>query len=250
MEVARAHRQHQATVALEWGGAAIDALADAEIAVVVDVLSFTTTLSVAADAGAVVLPHPWREGAEDFAREHDAVAAVGRSRAGQDRISLSPASMHAHARAGMRIVLPSPNGATLAHRLADMGIRCVGASLRNATAVADWIAGQHPNRVAIVPAGERWPDGGLRPAVEDLWGAGAVVAGLAARGIGPLSVEAEFARTAFAGLTDPAASLRDCASGRELIEAGYADDVAIAAELDTSRAVPVLDGPAFTNVGS
>ncbi len=236
-------------MALEWGPVAIEALGDAAIAVVVDVLSFTTTLSVAADAGAVVLPYPWRAGAADFAAAHGAIAAVGRSRAGEGQVSLSPASMRAHAASGMSIVLPSPNGATLAHRLADKGVRCVGASLRNASAVADWIAHQG-GRVAVIPAGERWPDDSLRPAVEDLWGAGAVVAALVRRGIGPVSTEAGVAAAAFLALDDRAAALRDCASGRELVDAGFADDVEIATEVDASRAVPVLDGLAFTNLGS
>ena len=248
MDIPASHRQKHAAVALEWGPPAVEALDGVQIAVVVDVLSFTTTLSVAADAGAVVLPHPWREGADEFAQTHDAILAVGRSRAGEGQISLSPAAMRAHARIGMRIVLPSPNGATLAHHLADRGVRCVGASLRNAAAVADWIADQQPSRVAVIPAGERWPDDSLRPAVEDLWGAGAVVAALVRRGVGPASAEARVAAAAFAALDGPAAALRDCASGRELIDAGFADDVEIAAEVDTSRAVPVLDGPAFTNL--
>jgi 2-phosphosulfolactate phosphatase len=37
-----------------------------------------------------------------------------------------------------------------------------------------------------------------------------------------------------------------CSSGRELIEQGFAEDVAIAAELDSSTAVPVLRDGAFT----
>jgi len=250
MDVAPVHRQQGAAVALEWGPAGVDALAGAEIAVVVDVLSFTTTLSVAHDTGAIVFPYPWRAGVEGFAREHEAVTAVGRSRAHDEQVSLSPASMRANARPGMRIVLPSPNGATLAHRLQGLGIRRVGVSLRNATAVAEWIAAQAVSRVGVIPAGERWPDGSLRPAVEDLWGAGAVVAALVRRGAGSISTEAHVAATAYTSLDDPAAALQECASGRELIDAGFPEDVAIAAEVDASNTVPVLDGPAFTNVGS
>jgi 2-phosphosulfolactate phosphatase len=43
--------------------------------------------------------------------------------------------------------------------------------------------------------------------------------------------------------------LANCASGRELIEIGYPQDVPIAAELDGSVAVPVLHNDAFTPAG-
>lgn len=230
-EPRHAHRQVGARIACEWGPPGVEALLGADIAVVVDVLSFTTTLSVAMDAGAIVLPHPWTE------------RAVGRG-------SLSPASMRRHAQSGQRIVLPSPNGSSLAHRVADSGVRCVGGCLRNASAIAAWVADQDVTRVAVIPAGERWPDGSLRPAVEDLWGAGAVISALEARGIGPLSVEARVAASAYHSIDDVPNDLHECASGRELVESGYGDDVGIAAEIDTSTAVPVLDGVAFTNVGS
>jgi 2-phosphosulfolactate phosphatase len=39
--------------------------------------------------------------------------------------------------------------------------------------------------------------------------------------------------------------LAACASGRELLDAGYADDVTVAAEVDTSDAVPVLEDGAY-----
>lgn len=51
-------------------------------AVVVDVLSFTTTVSVAMDRGMIVHPYRWRgDGAEQFAREVGAVLAVSRREA-------------------------------------------------------------------------------------------------------------------------------------------------------------------------
>ena len=61
--------------------------------------------------------------------------------------------------------------------------------------------------VVVVPAGERWPDDSLRPAVEDLWGAGSVVAALAQRlehRGGPLllSPEAEAAGAAWLAVED------------------------------------------------
>jgi 2-phosphosulfolactate phosphatase len=146
-------------------------------------------------------------------------------------------------------VLPSPNGSSIAFGLAEAGVTVVGASLRNAAAVARWLP--DGATVAVVAAGERWADGSLRPAVEDLWGAGAVVAALAGLGATGLSPEARVAEQAFrsvrARLTD---ELRDCASGRELVDMGFAGDVAVAAEHDTCAAVPVLDGEAFVAAAS
>lgn len=244
-----AHRQHRHAVRLEWGPTGAAAIAaDADIAVVVDVLSFTTTLTVALDRGITVLPFRWKdERAAAYADEHGAVLAVGRleARQGQGGVSLSPAAMAA-VDGVERIVLPSPNGSSIAFALADLGCEVVGASLRNAAAVGRWLRPRVESgaRVAVVPAGERWPDGSLRPAVEDLWGAGAV-----ATSIGrfvDMSPEARVAVGAWSGVRE---RLRDeliaCASGAELVAAGFASDVWIAAESDVSDVVPVLDGYLF-----
>jgi 2-phosphosulfolactate phosphatase len=262
VSVPEVHLQRGVRIAFDWGRSGAEALAGAlgsdgehGIAVVVDVLSFTTTLSVAVDAGVTVLPYPWRDGAEEYAERHRADLAVGRAQGGEDRISLSPGTMRRNGRAGLRIVLPSPNGATIARLLADRGVTVIGACLRNATAVAERIASDAPARVVVIAGGERWPDDTLRPAVEDLWGAGAVISALAARGFGPASPEAATAAAAYDALgaahgdDTVGAALRDCASGRELIERGFGEDVTIAAEVDTSSAVPVLRGEEFTTVG-
>src|SRR5688572_16417167 len=86
------HRQSPHRVRCDWGLAGAEAITgDADVAVVVDVLSFTTTLSVALDLGTIVLPYRWSDAtAEKFAREQDAVLAVGRSVARPGQISLSP----------------------------------------------------------------------------------------------------------------------------------------------------------------
>jgi 2-phosphosulfolactate phosphatase len=58
--------------------------------------------------------------------------------------------------------------------------------------------------------------------------------------------EAAAAAAAFRNVeADVGAALRACASGRELIDAGYPGDVEIAAELDRSPSVPVLREGAF-----
>lgn len=249
------HRQRDYLVRFEWGltGSAAIATND-NIAVVVDVLSFTTTLSVAADLGVEVLPYRWRDdNAAEFAAERDAVLAVGRREARPGQVSLSPATVRA-ARDMRRLVLPSPNGSTIAHSLASTAGVCAGSSLRNSRAVARWIAEQlgAETAVSVIAAGERWPDGSLRPAAEDLWGAGAVIAELHRLAPDlPRSPEAEMASAAWYSVAHRFESaLHDCASGRELVAGGYAPDVAVAAEIDSSRSVPVLVGDRFLDRGS
>lgn len=236
-------RQSDYGVRFEWGPTGADAVAAAaDVVVVVDVLSFTTTLSVAAERGIRVYPFRWRdERAATYAAERDAVLAVGRS--ARTGVSLSPVSVR-DAAGVERLVLPSPNGSTICLGLAESGVTVVGASLRNRSAVARWLpAGA---RVAVVAAGERWPDGTLRPAVEDLWGAGAVLAAMVDLGATDLSPEARVAEHAFRGVAARIADeLRACGSGRELVDGGFGADVDIAAELDDADVVPVLRDGSF-----
>lgn len=244
------HRQTSYDVRFDWGRQGATAVAaDADVAVVVDVLSFTTTLSVAVDAGTIVFPYGWNdETARSYAQQHDAVLAVGRSQAGAGQISLSPLSLRS-AEAPARLVLPSPNGSTIAHQLGWQGAVCLGGCLRNTAAVVAWICSQYlpgSAAIAVIAAGERWPDGGLRPAVEDQWGAGAVIAGLAAAGWTALSPEAELAQAGYQAVRGRVhQALLSCASGRELVDNGYRTDVEIAAEIDLSDAVPLLDSQRF-----
>lgn len=235
------HTQAGYRIRFDWGPVGAAATAG-DVLVVVDVLSFTTTLSVAADRGVPVVPCRWRdERAADLAREHGATLAVPRSAAGPGEVSLSPGSVRA-ATGLERLVLPSPNGSAIA---ATARAPVLGVSLRNRAAAADRIRTLLGTglRVTVVAAGEQWPDGTLRPAVEDLWGAGALIAALPAAGRSP---EAHAAATA-AGpvLADPAGVLHGCASGRELVAIGFGDDVEVAAELDAGTAVPVLEAGVF-----
>jgi 2-phosphosulfolactate phosphatase len=246
------HGQAAYSVRFDWGLTGAQALvADAQpedVAVVVDVLSFTTTLSVALDRGITVYPYPWATAdAPAYAERRAAVLVRGR-RAGLAEggaVSLSPASFDEISGID-RVVLPSPNGSAISFALRDAGVTVVGASLRNAAAVGRWLAG-HGGRVAVVAAGERWPDGSLRPAAEDLWGAGAVLAGLSA---GDASPEACLTVAAYDAVrADLGRALADCAGGRELVTNGFARDVEIAAACDVSDVVPVLHGDAFVDAG-
>jgi 2-phosphosulfolactate phosphatase len=235
----------------DWGPTGAAAMtAEADIAVVVDVLSFTTTLTVAVERGLTVFPYVWKGSrAEEYAADRDAVLAIGRF---EDRnaggVTLSPAAM-SRVEGVERIVLPSPHGSSICFALADSGLTVIGACLRNRAAVGRWLAPRLADgqRIAVVAAGERWPDGSLRPGLEDLWGAGAVTAALGQEHASP---EARHAALAFEAarplLTD---ELLACASGVELVTADFRDDVLMAAELDASDVVPVLAGEAFVAAG-
>jgi 2-phosphosulfolactate phosphatase len=249
------HDQSAYRVRMEWGPTGAEAV-PADYAVVVDVLSFTTTLSVAVERGIEVFPFRWRDTrAAEHAMRHGATLAVGRfealSRGDARHVSLSPASLSEVAGVE-RLVLPSPNGSTIAFALAASGAQVVGACLRNAGAVARWLAPRVADgaSVVVVPAGERWYDDTLRPAVEDLWGAGAVLAALARLVESSDDTTSPEARSAVAAWQ--AARLPDdllgCAGGRELAEAGFVADVQISAEHDVSEAVPVLVGESFRDV--
>lgn len=224
-------------VRFDWGLAGASVLASvSDVLVVVDVLSFSTAVEVALARGATVIPTGWSdERAAALAAERGAILARGRSQTtSATPYSLSPASL-ADLPAGACLVLPSPNGAAIIRAAADLGPAVLTGGLRNAGAVAT-AADALGGTISVIAAGERWPDGRLRWALEDLLGAGAILGRLDGRKRSP---EAQAAAEA-ARFLDPAIQLYQCASGRELMAAGYARDVQIAAELDVSQVVPLL----------
>ncbi len=237
-----------------WGPAGLEAVAPhCDVVVIVDVLRFTTAVSAAAEAGAVVYPYRWRDdSAATFAAQRGAVLA-GRRELGEP--SLSPTDL-LRLEPATRIVLPSPNGSTLSFVAAAAGVPFVLAgSFRNATATARRAAAlSHDGAIGVIAAGERWDHTGepLRPAVEDLLGAGAVLAALdpsRAASAPRCSPEAAAARAAFVDARpDLEATLLACASGRELARRGWDDDVRAAAQLDATRVAAQLIDDAFVAV--
>ena len=208
---------------------------------IVDVLSFTTAVDIAVARGAAVMPYGRRgRAASELASSKGAVLAGRRGATGA--WSLSPASLESIP-PGTILLLPSPNGGAVS--LATGGRKTLAACLRNCGAVARK-ARACGARVAVIPAGEQWRGGSLRPSIEDLIGAGAVIAQLPGR----LSPEAEAAVAVFerfrGRLQDAIAS---SVSGRELADRGFLRDIEVAAELDASTAVPRLAGDRFVNAG-
>jgi 2-phosphosulfolactate phosphatase len=224
---------------LAWAAEGAAVLAQVcPVLVVVDVLRFTTAVEVGVARGAVVAPRPWAAGR--------GATGEGPGRGGAPDpgpYSLSPASL-LEVPAGTRVQLASPNGAMVSLAAAEGGAVVLAGCLRNASAVAA-AARALGGPVGVVAAGERRGDGSLRPAVEDLVGAGAVLAALGGRP----SPEARAAAAAFldavAGLP---ALLAGCVSGLELAGRGRDDDLRLAAQLDVSRVVPRLGGGGFAQL--
>lgn len=239
-------------IRFDWGPTGAQALApNSASLVVVDVLSFTTATTVAVEAGTRVFPYPWRDDtAVAFATRKHASLAVARS-------AVTPASPWSLSPAGLRrapftdrLVLPSPNGSTIA-AAANGRLPVVAGCLRNASATARWLIrhglGTPAHPVSVIAAGEHWPDGSLRPALEDLLGAAAIIAALVDGGLDALSPEAVAAGAC--PRERMTSMIEDCASGRELNTSGFAEDVAIATQIDSTDAVPVFTDDTFASAG-
>jgi 2-phosphosulfolactate phosphatase len=238
----------------EWG---LDGAAElgrsCAVLVVIDVLSFTTALDVAVGRGIRVHPFPWGEQAEAYAHRIGAAVAVGRNSLSKSKPwSLSPASLM-RAPVVADLVLPSPNGSAICAAAGATGTPVIAACLRNAASVVRWLResgyGDADRPVGVIASGERWPDGTLRPCVEDLLGAAVILDGLS-DAPGRLSVEAAVTLAALAALPDPIAAIRGCVSGRELVARGFGADLDVAVALNASTTVPMIVHGAFINVWS
>jgi 2-phosphosulfolactate phosphatase len=166
--------QSGAGVRFEWGPAGADRLVkEAACLVVVDVLSFTMSVSVAVERGIRVLPFWWphRPAAAPEQAGIERAAAVNARQSGAQpgaqpgvhRTAVTPASPWSlcpyHLRAApfvARLVLPSLNGAAICAEVPP-GVRLVAACLRSVTAVGSWLTSHgyggpgHP--VAVIAAG-------------------------------------------------------------------------------------------------
>jgi 2-phosphosulfolactate phosphatase len=226
----------------EWGENGVTRLAPvSDVVIIVDVLSFSTCVEIATARGVLVFPYRWRDAsAAEFARSIGAELAS--TQRGDGRYSLSPTSLVSVAQ-NTKLVLASPNGASLTLKTGTTPT--LAGCLRNCRAVAQ-AAMQYGRRIAVIPAGERWPDGSLRPAVEDLIGAGAIISHLH-------EAYSPEAHTALASYQSASRALGDmlkhCGSGRELIARGFEGDVRLAAELDVSGCVPVCVQGAYVRRG-
>lgn len=228
------YNQSGYTIRCEWGVNGIQALAtECDVLIVVDVLSFSTAVNIAVEQGALIFPCAGiMDECAELAQQHSAHLA---QKAGST-FALSPQTLLSIA-PETKLVLPSPNGSTLSLSVNNKPI--IAGCLRNASAVAR-VAQQLGETIGVIAAGERWhygPHSPLRPSLEDMVGAGAIVHGLT----GSMSPEAQAMRAVFVQFRDSLFDcLKSCGSGVELIQKGLGEDIVLAAELDTSQTVPIL----------
>lgn len=239
----------RAEIRFEWGPVGGAELAKTcDVLVVVDIFSFTTAVDVALTRGAIVYPYPRQDAsAVEFARTIGADLAVDRRNISEERpYSLWPRSLEQIPN-GLKLVLPSPNGSAISAAAVQTGRQVLAGCLRNRSAIA-LAALTLGTTIGVIAAGERWPDGSLRPAYEDLIGAGAIIRCLAMEGR-PLTGEAAAAGAAFDDAkSDLLQRLMGTASSRELVDLGFADDAHIAGQIDVSTTWPLLRDGAYLNV--
>jgi 2-phosphosulfolactate phosphatase len=122
----------------EWGTHGARQLSETnDVTIIVDVLSFSTSVDNAAGRSIRVLPYNGPlEKAQAFADHHEAELARHRVQGG---FSLSPTSMLTGP-APDRLVLPSPNGSNLTLLTAQNSSFVLCGCFRNAAAIAEVIA--------------------------------------------------------------------------------------------------------------
>ncbi|MBE9188862.1 2-phosphosulfolactate phosphatase [Gloeocapsopsis crepidinum LEGE 06123] len=235
--------QAEFDIRCEWGEQGVINLAPiSDVLIVVDVLSFSTCVEIASNNGAIIFPYQWKDNsALDYALSLNA-ELVSNERKLTNGYSLSPSSL-VNIPANTRLVLPSPNGATLTLAVQQQAQVLTGC-LRNCEAVANF-AQKKGKRISIIPAGERWNNGSLRIALEDMIGAGAILSHMQ----GTFSPEAKAAIAVFQSTKDALLSnLKSCISGKELITRRFAKDVELSAAYNISKCVPLFANNAYTNI--
>ncbi|MDJ0087892.1 2-phosphosulfolactate phosphatase [Pantoea allii] len=236
------YSQQAYNIRLEWGIPAVEHLAgEVDAVVIIDVMSFSTCVSLAVENGARVYPYPWKDhSVTHYALSVGAIAANSDRRFSGEGYSLSPHTL-LHVCKGEKLVLPSPNGSAICFRAREWGVPIFTGCFRNLSATA--AACRLFERLLIVPCGERWPDGSLRPCIEDYVSAGGIIAALGRSGLSP---EAETAVAAWQyHQAVNVASLHDCSSAKELIQRGFVDDVTLCLALDTATQACYLTGDFF-----
>lgn len=245
--------QEGSAIRFEWGPTGIKrAAARGDIIIVVDVLRFSSAVTIATAYGATLYPHPLNEDARDYAARLGLPLIHGGLASAEEARSLAPSSFGPDD-AGRSYVVSSANGAACAD-YTDGASAVIAGALLNATATAEQAMALHAGSnavITVIACGERWAADEsvvdqLRPCLEDYLGAGAILSAMR----GHSSPEAQVCAAAFqASRSNLEQILWECGSGRELRERGQGEDVAYCARVDATSAVPILRDGGFVAEG-
>lgn len=235
---------------VEWGRrGAREAAERGDIVIIVDVLSFSSTVITALNNGAVIHPYPKNLNGQQYADKIGAEYILGRSEAAKlGKPTLSPVSFN-QSHFDKKYILTSLNGAHCTWIASKASALLIGALLNaeSVAAVANQLHIQTKANISVIPCGEEWEEireheNTLRPAIEDYLGAGAILSYLD----GEKSPEAEICMTSYLSIKQKIDSLMwHCGSGRELREKGFQSDVEHCSRLNVYQTVPVLDKDHF-----
>ncbi len=230
---------------VEWGKrGAREAAERGDIIIIVDVLSFSTTVISALNNGAIIYPYPPNLDGKEYADKLGAEYILGRAEAAKiGKPTLSPVSFNKE-HTKRKYVLSSLNGAFCTWVASKVPALLIG-SLLNASSVAlvaNQLRLQTQANITVVPCGEQWSnvrefEDTLRPSIEDYLGAGAILSYLE----GEKSPEAEVCIGAFHNTKQKIdALIWEGGSGRELRERGFEADVKHSSQLNVYQTVPIL----------
>ncbi|XRG79163.1 2-phosphosulfolactate phosphatase [Rossellomorea sp. GAMAL-10_SWC] len=237
---------------VEWGKrGAREAAERGDITIIVDVLSFSSTVVSAVVQNAIVYPYPPNLDGKAYAKKIGAEYILGRNEAAVlGKATLSPVSFNER-HTNNKFVLCSLNGAFCSWIASKVPALLIG-SLLNASSVASLanrLKKEKNVNITVIPCGEVWNDlheneDALRPSIEDYLGAGAILVELE----GTKSPEAEVCIGAFLHSKHKIKDLIwECGSGRELRMKGFEDDVMHCRQLNHFKVVPVLRNDCFVN---
>lgn len=235
------YNQSEFDIRLEWGERGVKELAPvSDVVIIIDVFSFSTSVDIATNNGAIVFPFDPDNNAIEYSKSVDGIIAE-KIRNNSGKFSLSPSSL-TNIPKNTRLVLPSRNGSALSLLTGNTFTTC--GCLRNAKSVAEY-AMTIGNKISIIAGGERWKDNTLRPAFEDLLGAGAIINYL----YGELSPESKTGLSIFlATKNNLKEELQKCISGKELIAANFESDVELASDFNVSSCVPGMVNGAYVDL--
>jgi 2-phosphosulfolactate phosphatase len=238
---------------VEWGKrGAREAAERGDIIIIVDVLSFSSTVITALRYGAILYPYPPHLDGEEYAEKMGAEYILGRTEAAKiGKPTLSPVSFQP-GHANKKYVLSSLNGAFCTWVASKVPALLIGSLLNasSAAAAANQLRWQTNANITVVPCGEQWSDveeyeERLRPSIEDYLGAGAILSNVK----GEKSPEAEVCIGAYQSAKQKIKELIwDSGSGRELRARGFEEDVIHCSRLDVYQTVPILNKNHFEAV--